>query len=224
MIGHYGYISDRAKVHPTAIITGDVWIEEDVEIGPYCIIGSRGEYNNDKPRNGKVIIRKGTTIRELTTIQVSVDGNPTEIGENCYIMNKSHIAHDVKIGANSVISTGTIIGGWCKLGENVNIGLGTVIHQRRSIGRGAMIGMNSTITKDIPPYLTVSGSPARIMGLNKRGLERMEEDPILIDDLDYHFFFCLKSKQGKEGNRLMEDIYKFYKDNPKSLDKLRGEV
>jgi UDP-N-acetylglucosamine acyltransferase len=222
-MGHYGYISKKARVHHTAIIEGDVWIDEDVEIGPYCVIGTRGEYNNDKPRNGKVIIRKGAVIRELTTIQVSVDGNPTEIGEDCYIMNKCHIAHDVKVGRGSVISTGTIIGGWCNIGERVNIGLGTVIHQRKDIGRGAMIGMNSTITKDIPPYLTVSGSPARIMGLNKIGLHRMGEDARIVDDLDYHFFFCLKAKQGKEGNKLMEDIYQFYHDYPKALDKLRGE-
>jgi UDP-N-acetylglucosamine acyltransferase len=45
-----------SKIHPTTIIDGDVQIDDDVEIGPYCLI------------QGKVKIGKGTFIEGHVTI------------------------------------------------------------------------------------------------------------------------------------------------------------
>lgn len=216
-------ISKTAIIHPTAIIEGDVIIEDYVEIGPYTVIGTRGEYNNKKPKNGMVIIKQGTTIREQCTIQVSVDGNPTVIGKDCYIMNKCHIAHDVVIGDNCVISTGSIIGGWCVLDNNVNMGLANVVHQRTNIGTGAMLGMNSTITKHIPPYCTIVGSPARILGLNNRGLERIGANEKLVDELDYYFHYTIRARENKSSNPLIQEIHEFYTRHPQALDKFVKE-
>jgi UDP-N-acetylglucosamine acyltransferase len=224
MIGKWsGYISDKAIIHPTAVIEGKVWIEEGVEIGAYTVVGTRGEYNNNRPKDGEVIIKSGTTIREHCTIQVSIDGNPTYIGKDCYIMNKCHIAHDVTIGDNCVVSTGSIIGGWCRLESNVNMGLANVVHQRTNIGKGAMLGMNSTITKHVPPYCTVVGSPARIMGLNKRGLERLGADERDINDLDYYFYLNIRSRDVETENPLAIDIHRFYNKYPSALEKFRNE-
>ncbi len=50
-------------VHPTAILSGDVQLAEDVEIGPFAVI------------RGPVTIGKGTVVEERATIQ-----GPTEIG------------------------------------------------------------------------------------------------------------------------------------------------
>lgn len=55
-------------IHPTAIINKNAEIDEDVSVGPYCII------------EDKVKIRKGTKL----LMHVVVQGN-TEIGENCTI-------------------------------------------------------------------------------------------------------------------------------------------
>jgi UDP-N-acetylglucosamine acyltransferase len=35
-----------------------------------------------------------------------------------------------------------------------------------------MVGMASVVTKDIPPFAIAYGSPARVNGINKVGLER----------------------------------------------------
>jgi len=56
------------EIHPTAIISPDVEIEEDTYIGPFCII------------HDKVRIKKGTRLIS----NVIIEGT-TEIGENCTI-------------------------------------------------------------------------------------------------------------------------------------------
>jgi UDP-N-acetylglucosamine acyltransferase len=53
-----------------------------------------------------------------------------------------------------------------------NIGLGAIIHQRRVIGAYSMIGMNSTVTKNVPPFVIAHGSPCRPTRLNTVGLSR----------------------------------------------------
>lgn len=55
-------------IHPTAVISRDAEIADDVDIGPYCII------------EGGVRIKKGTRLLSHVVIQ----GN-TEIGEDCVI-------------------------------------------------------------------------------------------------------------------------------------------
>ncbi len=51
----------------------------------------------------------------------------------------------------------------CTIGNDVWIGVNAVIMQGRSIGDGAIVGANAVVTKDIPPYAIVGGSPAKII-------------------------------------------------------------
>jgi virginiamycin A acetyltransferase len=48
------------------------------------------------------------------------------------------------------------------IGNDVYIGHGAFIMQGVTIGDGAIIGAMSVVTKDVPPYAVVAGSPARI--------------------------------------------------------------
>jgi acetyltransferase-like isoleucine patch superfamily enzyme len=50
-----------------------------------------------------------------------------------------------------------------KIGADVWVGHGAKIRQGVSIGVGAVIGMGSVVTKDVPPYSIVVGSPAKVV-------------------------------------------------------------
>ena len=59
------------------------------------------------------------------------------------------------------------------------IGGGAVVLPGLVIGRGAMVGAGAVVTKSVPPYAIVTGSPARIMGYveaaaNVRGDQRAD--------------------------------------------------
>ncbi len=62
------------------------------------------------------------------------------------------------------------------IGNDVWIGMGVTILSGVNIGNGVVIGANSLVTKDIPPYAIVAGSPAKI--LRKRFSEE------IIDQLE----------------------------------------
>jgi len=78
----------------------------------------------------------------------------------------SYVAHDCLIGdfvtfAPSVKCNGNIV-----IKDHAYIGTGAVIKQGTQgkplvIGEGAVVGMGAVVTRDVPPYTTVVGNPAR---------------------------------------------------------------
>ena len=215
-------IHPTAKIHPLAYLdpTTNITVHAGAEIGAFTVVGTRGEFRREGEKNGNVIIGKNTVIREQCTIQISIEGNATYIGEDCYIMNKSHIANDVIIEDNTTISTGSLIGGYCKIGKSVNLGLGAIIHQRLEIGNGVMVGMGSVITKNVPPYLTIAGSPAKIMGINQRGMERAGLDTDKISNLQENLNMTLKLSGNYMENEYANNMANFIKNYDKVLTEM----
>ncbi len=129
-----------------------------------------------------------TNIDHNTTImEGSVTDHLTEIGKYCYIGrycyltkvkigNYCSIANNVSIGQGehnlSKISTNSIFyensfeeltKDDCEIGNDVWIGVDSIIKRGVKIGNGAVVGSNSVVTKNIPAYAIVVGSPAKII-------------------------------------------------------------
>lgn len=163
------------KVHETAIIEWDL-VDIGVEntIGPYVYIGGDAQHKTEKS-TGKIIIGSGNTIREYTTIHLPTNNDtPTTVGNNCYLMAVSHIAHDCHVEDDVVICNNTALAGHVHIMKNSQIGLNTCIHQYQVIGSYCMIGMGSVITKKnkIRPGTKWAGNPASYIGKNEIGLSR----------------------------------------------------
>ena len=156
-------------IHPTAIIYDGVIVESDVYIGEYCIIGSPAEWNGRENNTGKVIIKSGTRITGLVTIDSGTD-NTTIIGNNCYLMKHSHVGHDAQLMEGVTLSCGAKIGGHSIIGKNTNIGLNAVIHQKVEVPEGCMIGASGFVGKKsiLKPFTKYAGVPVKEIGSNAR--------------------------------------------------------
>lgn len=155
-------------IDPTAIISPNADIEDNVYIGPFCVIGNPAEYKGREHCDKGVRIKEGAKIHGLVTIDAGVD-DVTTIGKDCYIMKHAHIGHDCIIGDNVTISCGAKIGGHTIINNNVNIGLNAVIHQKQNIASGCMIGMGAVITKKLvtEKNMKYAGNPAKLIGSNE---------------------------------------------------------
>jgi UDP-3-O-[3-hydroxymyristoyl] glucosamine N-acyltransferase len=110
--------------------TGNVVIEDDVEIGANCAI--------DRATLGSTIIRKGVKFDNLIHIAHNV-----EVGENCYLAACNVIAGSTKIGKNCMFSGQVGIVGHLEIADN------TIVT--------AQSGVSKSITK---PGEMMMGSPA----------------------------------------------------------------
>jgi UDP-N-acetylglucosamine acyltransferase len=156
-------------IHQTAVINSNVIIEDDVYIGPLCIIGFNPEWKGRELDNKGVIIKKGTKITGLVTIDGGAN-QPTVIGENCYLMKHSHVGHDAELKNGVTLSCGAKIGGHSIIGENTNIGLNAVVHQKVEVPEGCMIGASAFVGKKsiLKPNHKYAGIPVKELGENKK--------------------------------------------------------
>lgn len=170
------------SIHKTAIIGPEVEMYGDVVVGPYsviegrtrlqgCVIGAHCHIGASPENRGSVnkgvVIYPGVTIGSHVTIQGGTKRS-TSIGEGSYICSDVHIAHDVVLDGDNTLYAGCHIGGGCILEPKANVGAGATIHQFVVLGPESMVGMNSAVTRHVPPLLTVAGTPAVVIGRNKK--------------------------------------------------------
>lgn len=174
IIGGGVEIGERTWVGPHVVIQGPCKIGADNKLFQFSSIG---EIPQDKKFHGETSfleIGDRNTIREFATINRGTEdgGGTTCIGDDNWLMAYIHIAHDCQIGSNTIFANNASLAGHAVIEDFVILGGFTLVHQFCKIGQHAFCGMGSAITKDIPPYVMVNGSPAHTHGLNSEGIKR----------------------------------------------------
>lgn len=201
------------------MISNNVTIGNDNRFTGLVSIGSLGEMGTKGDiflENGNVIIGSNNVIREFVTINSPVRKETTSIGNNCYFMARTHIPHDADIRNNVVMATNSLIGGGTIIYNNAYIGLGSIIHQWTNIGESAMIGLQAAVTKHVPPFCTITGVPAKILKLNRTGLERRGFNSEVLDEVDQNFKAIIMGEYVSE-NEIVVKIREFMTEYPQSL-------
>lgn len=179
-IGPYTIIGENVSIGSGTVIGSHVVIEPDVTIGPdcqifqYAAIGAPPQSLKYKGERTYIKIGRGTIVREFVTIHRGTEfgGGITQIGEECFLMAYTHIAHDCIIGRKVVMSNNATLAGHITIGDYATVGGLSAIHQFVKVGDYAFIGGKSAVVKDIPPFVIAAGDRAKLHGLNTVGLKR----------------------------------------------------
>lgn len=185
VIGSGVQIGDGTEVGPHAILEGRL------EIGPRCQIFAGAalglppqdlKYKVGTPSG--VRIGAGTVVREYATIhRSSLEDGWTVLGEGCFIMASSHIAHDCQVGNQVVLTSYSGLTGFVEVEDRAIISGLTGVHQFVRIGTLAFVGGCSRLSQDVPPYFLVEGNPSTVRGVNAVGLRRAAFPPKIRNDL-----------------------------------------
>ncbi|MEP0202380.1 MAG: acyl-ACP--UDP-N-acetylglucosamine O-acyltransferase [Halioglobus sp.] len=185
-------LADDVSVGPWSFIGADVEIGAGTVIEPHVVIrgptqiGARnrifqfssiGEATpdlkyHDEPT--RLIIGDDNVIRESVTIHRGTvqDRSETVIGDSNLIMAYAHVGHDSIIGNHTILVNNTALAGHVYVGDWAILSGYTLVHQFCKIGEHSFSGMGTAIGKDVPAYVTVSGSPAEAKTINSEGLRR----------------------------------------------------
>ncbi|MDH3354201.1 MAG: acyl-ACP--UDP-N-acetylglucosamine O-acyltransferase [Chromatiales bacterium] len=185
-------IGNDVEIGAYSIIGADVEIGDETWIGPHVVIkgpttigkqnkiyqfSSIGEDPQDKKYAGeptRLEIGDRNLIREFCTFNRGTvqDRGTTTVGNDNWIMAYVHLAHDCVVGNNVILANNSGLAGHVHIDDYTILGGYTVVHQFCSFGKHSITAMGSIIFKDVPPYITVSGYPAKPYGLNSEGLKR----------------------------------------------------
>ncbi|HET7462189.1 MAG TPA: gamma carbonic anhydrase family protein [Longimicrobium sp.] len=137
----YGGIHPRihptAFVAPTAVVIGNVTIEEEASVWFGAVI--RG----DEPEH-EIRVGARTSIQDNVVVHVSRQG-PTLIGS------------DVTVGHAAVLES-------CVVGDGALIGMNAVVLQRATVGDAALVAAGAVVGSgsEVPARTMAAGTPARV--------------------------------------------------------------
>jgi len=178
-VGPFAVIDDHVRlgagvhVGPHAWITGETSVGEASKIHKGAVLGHEPqdlafrEGTRSRLEIGRnVVIREHATLHRATT----PDG-ATIVGDDCFLMANSHVAHDCILGRGVIVCNNTLLAGYVQVGDRAFISGNVCVHQFARIGAVCMIGGGSEVGRDVPPFTTVTGR-SRITGLNVVGMRR----------------------------------------------------
>jgi len=166
-------IGEDCEIMAHVIITRHVVLEPRVVVHPFAVIGGDPQYLEFlRGTTSGVQVGAGTVIREHVTINRSVhDGKFTTLGEDCFLMAASHVAHDCHVGKHVVLANGVLLAGHVGVGDHTFFGGGAAVHQNCRIGEGVMVAGHASITRDVP-HFTMVAERDEVIGFNVVGLKR----------------------------------------------------
>ncbi|MCX6955021.1 MAG: acyl-ACP--UDP-N-acetylglucosamine O-acyltransferase [Verrucomicrobia bacterium] len=160
------------EIQAYVVITKHCVLGDRVVVHPFSVVGGDPQYLKFTQSDAGVRIGAGTVIREQVTINRSIHaGKFTVVGENCFLMATSHVAHDCEIGNNVVFANAALLGGHVSVGDHTFLGGGAAVHQFCRIGEGVMVAGHASITRDVP-HFTMVAERDDVIGFNVIGLKR----------------------------------------------------
>jgi acetyltransferase-like isoleucine patch superfamily enzyme len=159
------------KIHPTAIIENgvtfgagtSVWdnvhIRHGASLGEQCIVGEKSYIAYDVKIGNRVKINAMVYICAAVTIEDGVMISASTTFTNDRFPRAT--TPDLKELRSSDPDEHTLP---TLVREGATIGAGCIIGNDLTIGRWAMVGMGSIVTKSVPDFHLVLGSPARSIG------------------------------------------------------------
>lgn len=178
----FEHLGSRLRITPPLILTGarsitigdDTRIEKHVllsasktghiAIGSKCELGYFAQIETD---SGSIVIGDYSSVNPFCSLNGCgglVIGSHVRIASHSVIVSSSHRFDDilVPIHEQGVEVKSTIIG------DDVWIGAHSVILGGVQIGSHSIVGAGSVVTKDVPDYAIVVGSPARIIRMRTK--------------------------------------------------------
>ncbi|TVR97708.1 MAG: acyl-ACP--UDP-N-acetylglucosamine O-acyltransferase [Rhodospirillales bacterium] len=165
-------LGDRVAVGPHAFIGRLSVVGPDTRIGLAAMVGGDPQIIGWTPVDSRVVIGSGTTIREYASVhRAKAAGDETVVGDGCYLMASSHVAHDCRLGEGVTLVNGALLAGHVEVGDHAFISGNCVVHQFVRIGRRVMVRGMTALGKDVVPFVLVDQTNT-VRSLNKVGLRR----------------------------------------------------
>ena len=212
MIHPTAIISEKARIGTDVRIGPHCWIGDNVSIGDGCILEKSVSVFSNTAIGKGTSVRSYASVgtdpdTKFSTVQAS-EGR-LEVGENCVIGCYTFISrgalsenqltrigdgvsigelcyfgHDCLIGDRVEIHDSVVIENSVTIGTGTRLRYGTLVIPDSNIGESVDAQIRSRVSHDIPPFVKVSGDPAKIKGLSEVFLKQMQFSTTMITEMN----------------------------------------
>lgn len=174
VIGPDVVIGPGSRIGSHSVIRGPTRMGRDNRIFQFASIGDDPQDKKYAGEATRLEIGDRNTIREFCTINRGTvqDQGVTRIGNDNWFMAYIHIAHDCQLGDQIILANNASLAGHVHMDDHVICSGFAAVHQFCRIGAHSFVGPYAGITRDVPPYLMVTGQPPAPRGINSEGLKR----------------------------------------------------
>ncbi|MDX2200122.1 MAG: acyl-ACP--UDP-N-acetylglucosamine O-acyltransferase [Phycisphaerae bacterium] len=186
-IGPFCIIEPHVRIAAGVRLRANVYVCRGTTVGantvvhPNAVLGDAPQDVSYRDALSYTQIGESCLIRENVTIHRGTEAESTTvIGDRCFLMTGSHVAHNCQLGDDVRVASNAVFAGRVSVGRGTFIGGLAAVHQFCRIGEMVMLGGLSRVTMDIPPFMTFVGHGMigpNTIGLRRAGLtseERME--------------------------------------------------
>ncbi len=167
-------VAAGCRLYHNVYLTGWTEIGEGCELHPGAIVGHLPQDTKFSGERSYCRIGRRTVLREYVTVhRGTVPESETAIGEECFLLVGSHVAHNCMLGRGVTLINNVLLGGYVQVGDTATLGGASVVHQFVRIGELAMVAGSARVVQDVLPFALV-GLDGRIAGLNRVGLRRAQ--------------------------------------------------
>lgn len=185
IVGPHVRLGDGVRVDSHALVTGWTRLGDGVHVHHGAVLGSPPQDLKYTGAESYLEVGPRTVVREYVTANLATEpGATTRIGADCMLMACCHVAHNCCLGDHVIVANAVLFAGYVTVDDWAIVGGGTVVHQFTRIGRHSMVGGGSRVAQDVAPFIRVGGSPPRLGGLNRIGLERRGVPAATCDALE----------------------------------------
>jgi len=185
IIGAGVRIGAGSWIGPHAVINGPTTLGRENRVFQFASVGDAPQDKKYRGEPTRLEVGDRNVFREFCSVNrgTAAGRGVTKIGDENLFMAYSHVAHDCIVGSNCVMSNCTALAGHVELGDWVILSGYAGIHQFCKVGSHSFLANNAAVTRDVPPYLLVAGTPAEPKGVNSEGLKRRGFGPQQITNI-----------------------------------------
>lgn len=213
-VGPYTIVEAGVRVGAGCRLLARATLCTGTDLGPGCevhmgaVVGHAPQDFSYKNEPTKAVLGERVVVRENVTIhRSSGEGTQTTVGDRCYLMVNSHVAHNCALGRGVLLANGALLAGHVHVDDAAIVSGNVVIHQFVRVGRLAILSGGSRFGMDVPPYLIGDGTNA-VTSLNAVGLRRNKD----LSDAD--------RRQIKDAYKV---LYRSGLELPEALERLKKE-